>query len=68
MLVVERHVGEAIQIGPDIRVMILRGGSNNVRLGIAAPRAVQIDRISKAGKYETRPKELDDNGDRNGNR
>ncbi len=67
MLVLERHVGDAIQIGPDIRVMILGVGTRNVRLGITAPRAVQIDRVSNAGKYETRPKELDSNGDRNGN-
>lgn len=68
MLVLERHVGEAIRIGPGILVVVTQIGTRSVRLGITAPRTVQIDRISKAGKHETKRRELDDNGDRNGNR
>lgn len=68
MLVLEREINETIRIGPDIKVMVIRIDSHRVWLGVTAPRAVQIDRIAASGRSETKPKELDNNGDRDGNR
>jgi len=54
MLVIQRQVGQAILIAPDIRVVVLDISGAKVRLGIDAPREVQIDR------EEWRQKVLDD--------
>lgn len=43
-LVLSRHPGEVIMIGDDIRVTVLDVRGGNVRLGIAAPRNVSVDR------------------------
>ena len=45
MLVLQRKVGEEIEIGDGIRVVVLefRGG-NKVRLGVVAPADVIVDR------------------------
>ena len=37
MLILRRRVGEAVQIGPDIRVTIVAASNQEVRLGIVAP-------------------------------
>ncbi len=44
MLVLSRRVGETILIGDDIAVTLVRIGPNTVRLGITAPREVNIAR------------------------
>ncbi len=44
MLVLTRKLDEAIQIGDDIKVTILRVKGNTVRLGIEAPREVRVVR------------------------
>lgn len=44
MLVLTRAVGEEIIIGDDIRIKILSISGNQVRLGIAAPRRVEVHR------------------------
>ena len=44
MLVLSRKVGETIQIGDDIILTVVRIGPNNVRLGIDAPRELNIVR------------------------
>lgn len=44
MLVLSRKSGERIHIGEDITVTIVRIGPNNVRLGIEAPRDMNIVR------------------------
>jgi carbon storage regulator len=44
MLVLTRHVGEAIVIGSDIRIMVTGVHGGKVRLGISAPPEVAIDR------------------------
>lgn len=51
MLVLGRKVGETIQIGDDIRLVIvdLRGGQ--VRLGFDAPREVPIRRSEIVHRY-----------------
>lgn len=44
MLVLTRRVDEVIEIGPDIRVMVVRIRGDEVRLGIEAPKDVEIVR------------------------
>ena len=44
MLVLSRKPGERIMIGDDVTVTIVRIGPNNVRLGIEAPREMNIVR------------------------
>jgi carbon storage regulator len=44
MLVVTRRPGEAISIGSDVRVVVLSVEGDRVRLGIEAPRTVEVRR------------------------
>ncbi len=44
MLVLTRRVGEEIVIGNDIRVTIVAVQGSKVRLGIAAPKGILVDR------------------------
>jgi carbon storage regulator len=44
MLVLSRKVGEEILIGDNIRVTILATKGERVRIGIAAPPEVRVDR------------------------
>jgi carbon storage regulator len=44
MLVLTRKRGEAITIGSDIRVVVLQTKGGQVRLGVEAPRAVEVHR------------------------
>lgn len=44
MLVLSRKVGEAIQIGDNIEVMVVRIGPGVVRIGVVAPKEMSIVR------------------------
>jgi len=44
MLVLTRRLGQAIQIGEDVQVEVVRIGPADVRLGVTAPRGVPIVR------------------------
>ncbi|WP_323678881.1 carbon storage regulator CsrA [Exiguobacterium indicum] len=44
MLVLKRKTGEAIQIGDDIELMILAIEGDQIKIGIKAPRQVDIHR------------------------
>lgn len=44
MLVLSRKPGETIYIGDDIKIVIVRIGPNTVRVGIEAPRGMNIVR------------------------
>ena len=44
MLVLTRRAGESIVIGDDVRVVVLDSRGETVRLGIEAPRSVQVHR------------------------
>ena len=44
MLVLSRKAGESILIGDDITIHIVRTGSDKVRIGIDAPRSVNVVR------------------------
>lgn len=45
MLVLSRKINESIQIGPDIRVKVVRLTGDRVRLAIEAPSDVSILRL-----------------------
>ena len=42
MLVLTRKIDESIQIGPGITITVVRIGPGSVRIGIEAPRGVNI--------------------------
>jgi carbon storage regulator len=44
MLVLTRRVGEVIVVGEDIRITVVSIKGDKVRLGIAAPDFVRVDR------------------------
>ena len=44
MLVLSRHVGDSIMVGHDIKVTVLSAGHDHVRIGIDAPRHIQVHR------------------------
>ena len=44
MLVLTRSVGEAIQVGPDVYVTVVKISPNSVRIGIEAPQDTSIAR------------------------
>ena len=44
MLVLSRHVGEQIVIGGNIRITVAEIRGERVRLGIAAPAWIRVDR------------------------
>lgn len=45
MLVLTRKVGEKIVIGDNITVMVISVDRENVRLGIEAPRDIDVNRL-----------------------
>jgi carbon storage regulator len=44
MLVLTRRIGEEIVIGDDVRVTVVAVQGGKVRLGVAAPKGVLVDR------------------------
>ncbi|MCR8923451.1 carbon storage regulator CsrA [Dasania sp. GY-MA-18] len=44
MLVLTRRVGETLIIGDDVKVTVLASKSNQVRIGITAPKSVEVHR------------------------
>jgi carbon storage regulator len=44
MLVLTRKVNEEIKIGPDVTIKILSMTENQIKIGISAPKSVQIYR------------------------
>jgi len=44
MLIIERSVGETIQVGADIVIMLVRVSRKTARIGIKAPRDVIVRR------------------------
>ena len=50
MLVLSRKVGEVLKIGDDIEIMVVRISPNTARLGISAPRHVNVSRPETKGK------------------
>jgi carbon storage regulator len=57
MLVLGRKPGEEIVVGGDVRITVVKVDGQTVRLGIAAPADVRIDRaeISKLARSRRAP-------------
>lgn len=49
MLVLSRNVGETIQIGDEVEVQVLGINRGQIRIGISAPREIQIVRSELIG-------------------
>ena len=56
MLVLARHPGESIMIGDEIEVTVLSAGNGQVRIGISAPRHIQVlrEEIHRAIREENK--------------
>ena len=57
MLVLSRKLGQRFQIGPDVRITIVKIDKNTVRVGIEAPEDLSICREEIASKAADRPVE-----------
>ena len=55
MLILTRRVGEAIKIGKDVTVTVMGVNGSHVRIGVAAPKNVIVDREEIAAKRKTNP-------------
>lgn len=44
MLILTRHVDEAIIIGDDIRIVVMGSVGGKVRIGINAPKSIEVHR------------------------
>lgn len=70
MLILTRRVQEALMIGDDVTVTVLSVKGNQVRLGINAPRDVEVHReeiyhrVKQARAQESGEPEQEPNGNR----
>jgi len=55
MLILTRRVGESLRIGDDIAVTVLGVKGNQVRIGIDAPKAVDVHREEVFQKIKREP-------------
>jgi carbon storage regulator len=62
MLILTRRAGETIRIGEDIEVTVMGVNGSQVRIGIAAPRNVIVDREEIAQKRLANPRHHDPRG------
>ena len=60
MLILTRRVGETLMIGDDITVRVLAIKSNQVRIGVNAPREVAVHREEIYNRIHTEDKRPDD--------
>lgn len=62
MLVLSREAGESIMLGDDIEIVVVRTGTEKVRIGIQAPKEVAINRrevydaIQRNGGVDLKPR------------
>jgi carbon storage regulator len=55
MLVLSRKLGQRFQIGPDVRITIVKLDKNSVRIGIEAPDEMPIHREEVASRQDDAP-------------
>lgn len=56
MLILTRKAGQRLMIGDDIAVTVVGVNGDQVRLGVEAPRSVEIDREEIREKKRANPK------------
>lgn len=61
MLILTRRVGETLIIGDDIKITVLASKGNQVRLGIDAPREVEVHREEIYQRIQSQPPESNGN-------
>jgi len=59
MLVISRCAGERLRIGPDITITVVKCGGGKIRLGIDAPRELDIARELSDGTWSKGPDRQD---------
>lgn len=52
MLVLTRKVGQSITIGDDVEVRVMESNGRQIRLGIKAPREVEVHRKEVSERIE----------------
>jgi carbon storage regulator len=55
MLVLTRREGESLLIGDDVEITIVEISGNRVRLGVTAPRTVNVVRVELEGPHDAPP-------------
>lgn len=58
MLVLTRRVGESIKVGEDIMVTVMSVQGGQVKIGIDAPKSINIVRTEIIKKFEEQGKEV----------
>ena len=59
MLILTRRIGESLMIGDDATVIVLEVNGNQVRLGIKAPRDLEVHREEIYNKIQSRKTNVD---------
>lgn len=52
MLILTRRIDESVMIGDEITVRVLNIKGDRVRIGIAAPKDIRVDREEVARRFE----------------
>jgi carbon storage regulator len=55
MLILTRRIGESLKIGTEVTVTVLAVNGNQVRIGVAAPKNIAVDREEIAERKRLHP-------------
>lgn len=57
MLIVQRKLGQSIQIGEDIELTVVKISENSIKLGINAPKDIRVKRSEDNSENENKNRE-----------